>query len=77
MCVWGSVHGWGRCWAQAKSHSIASSSPQGLGLSSHLQQRSGGGCRTPQSSPVGSLPPHSTPFPWLGAVTPPAVCPTL
>lgn len=24
MCVWGSVHGWGGCWTQTKSHSIAS-----------------------------------------------------
>lgn len=48
-----------------------------MGLSSHLQGGLGRGCRTSRSSLVGSPTPHSTPFPWLGAVTPPVVCPTL
>lgn len=64
----------GGCWAKGKSHSGASTPVQSVGLSSHLQRGLGSGS---WSSLLVSPTPHSTPFPWLGAVTPSALCPTL
>lgn len=61
---------------QIPLHSLELGSERGTQLPPAA--RTGQGLQGTSELPGGlSAPPQSTPFPWLGAVTPPAVCPTL